>query len=155
MIREFRAGTVGEMHALAARMASHLRPGVVVFLRGDLGTGKTTFVAGILLALGHKGAVKSPTFTLVEPYAFSSFPIYHFDLYRLNDPDELEFLGLRDYVKGDAVCLFEWPERGAGRLPAPDVEILIKRINEVRHLQIESRTPAGDDILGAINTAPG
>ncbi len=114
-----------EMLRFGARLAKLIQPPMLVYLQGPLGAGKTTLVRGVLQGLKHTGAVKSPTYTIVEPYEFSEFTLYHFDLYRLNDPAELEALGFRDYLSGDALCILEWPERGAGWLPQADVNISI------------------------------
>lgn len=123
--------------ALGADLARRLKPGACVYLRGDLGAGKTTLVRGLLQALGHRGAVKSPTYTLVEPYETGGVPIYHFDLYRLGDPEELEMIGIRDYFDGRALCLLEWPERGRGMIPAPDLTVTLAVEGRGRHANLE------------------
>jgi tRNA threonylcarbamoyladenosine biosynthesis protein TsaE len=139
--------TEADMERLAAALAPRLRPGLLLFLHGELGAGKTTFVRGVLRGLGFSGAVKSPTYTLVEPYQLAGLPIYHFDLYRLNEPEELEFLGVRDYLEGKGVCLVEWAERGIGVLPAPDVDIAIEKQEEGRVVRFTSRTETGAMLL--------
>lgn len=122
----------------------------VVFLHGDLGMGKTTLCRGILRAYGHKGSVKSPTYTLVEPYDLGGRRLYHFDLYRLADPEELEYLGIRDYFEEDDLCLIEWPQRGAGWLPRPDLEVDISVDGRGRSIACCGRTTRGQQILTAL-----
>jgi len=118
------------------KLAARLEPGDLVFLHGDLGAGKTTLVRGILRGLGHTGSVKSPTYTLLEPYELPSLVVYHFDFYRIGDSRELEFIGIDELMDGDAVKLVEWPQRGANRLPTPDVEIKMLVENEGRRIDV-------------------
>ena len=109
----------------------------IVFLEGNLGAGKTTLVRGVLRGLGWQGNVKSPTYTIVEPYELDGVNLYHFDLYRLADPEELEYLGLREML-GHGMLFFEWPERGRGFLPEPDCVIHISHSREGRELAIDA-----------------
>lgn len=135
------------MQALGAKLAEASRSQGVIYLQGELGTGKTTLVRGLLRALGHEGAVKSPTFSLVEPYTVNGKDIYHFDLYRLSDPEELEFMGLRDYFSGDSLCLIEWPQQGADRVPPADILIELEHAGPARDLRLSALSPHGEAIL--------
>lgn len=132
--------------ALGAKLTHSMEPGTVVFLHGNLGAGKTTLVRGYLHALGYTGAVKSPTFTLVEEYLLRHLRIFHFDLYRLSDPEELEWMGIRDYFSSDSIVFIEWPERGAGFLPRADFEITLlydgaSRIAEITRCDLSANLP--------------
>lgn len=110
----------------------------VIFLQGDLGAGKTTLVRGFLRAAGFIGAVKSPTFTLVEEYNLAERKFFHFDLYRLNDAEELEWMGIRDYFSPNTLCFIEWAERGQGFLPTPDAVISLTVQGTGRELNLDS-----------------
>jgi len=140
--------------ARGAALAAACEPGLVVYLQGDLGMGKTTFSRGFITALGHKGAVKSPTYTLLEPYELGDFQVFHFDLFRLADPEELEFIGIRDYFGDFSVCLVEWPERGLGFLPPADLVIRIERAGPGRQLYYRAATGLGKRMLARLRADP-
>ncbi|MDH5180651.1 MAG: tRNA (adenosine(37)-N6)-threonylcarbamoyltransferase complex ATPase subunit type 1 TsaE [Gammaproteobacteria bacterium] len=133
--------------ALAANTAT---TGATIFLIGDLGAGKTTLVRGLLQAMGHQGKVKSPTYTLVEPYEVGERQIYHFDLYRLSDPEELEYAGARDYFGGDNLCLVEWPERGKGWLAVPDLQIELSYAGTGRTVRLCAHTARGSVLTSGL-----
>jgi tRNA threonylcarbamoyladenosine biosynthesis protein TsaE len=156
MSRRFHLADTAATERTGAALARTLIGGMVVALHGDLGAGKTTVVRGALRALGWTGPVKSPTYTLVEHYPFSSLYFYHFDFYRFADPSEWETAGLADYFRDDAVCLVEWPERVAGLLPPADVEIALahpKHGAAGRDLALSAHTANGERCVAAITQA--
>jgi len=134
-----------------ADLAAVCPSGCIIYLHGDLGAGKTTLVRGFLQGLGHGGAVKSPTYTLLEPYVIAGAYFCHIDLYRLADAGELEYLGLRDLLQEGATLLVEWPEKGQGELPAPDLIIHIEYHQQGRFLQFSAKTEVGEKILEGIS----
>lgn len=142
------------MEALGARLARAGIKAGVVGLEGRLGTGKTTLVRGWLRALGVEGPIRSPTYTLVEPYEIARGHVYHFDLYRLGDPEEIEYIGARDYFAADSLCLIEWPARGKGLLPEPDLTITIEFADPGRRVSLASHNATGEYLLDRFAASP-
>lgn len=124
---------------------------LVIYLNGELGAGKTTLTRSIVRAFGHQGNVKSPTYTLVEEYQLSPISVYHFDLYRLADPEELEFMGIRDYFKPQTLCLLEWASKGKGMIPNADFVIQIDYVDDGRQLTVLPQNQTATDILVKFN----
>ena len=155
----FLALTLPDAHATeraGIALASALAPGMVVTLSGDLGTGKTTLARGVLRGLGWTGPVKSPTYGLVEHYPLSNLYLYHFDFYRFDNPSEWDDAGVAEGFRPDTVCLVEWPERVAQRLPEPDVAIALRLLAEGasgRHLAAQASTASGERCLSALAAA--
>ena len=135
------------LETLGARIAGLAEPPLTIFLYGELGAGKTTLARGFILANGFSGPVKSPTFTLVEPYLHDDCTIYHFDFYRINDPDELELAGVRDYFNMASYRLIEWPERAGGRYGQADLHIHLAVISAGRRVEISAHSGRGEVIL--------
>ena len=135
---------------LGAALASGVGPGRVVHLHGDLGAGKTTLVRGLLRALGYAGRVKSPTYTLVEPYTLSRLDLYHFDFFRFQDRSEWVGSGFRDYFSPDTACIVEWPERAGDLLAPPDLRIRLEMAGEGRRALIEACSPSGTAWLSSL-----
>ncbi len=141
---------------LAGAIAAALVPGTSIHLSGDLGAGKTRFARALLEALGHQGRVKSPTFTLVEPYNLPNFDLYHFDFYRFSSDDEWREAGFDEYFSGRAVTLVEWPEMGGAGLPAPDLRIRLDPDPDddgARRVRLQARGPRGLACLKAARAA--
>ncbi|MEP1217231.1 MAG: tRNA (adenosine(37)-N6)-threonylcarbamoyltransferase complex ATPase subunit type 1 TsaE [Marinobacter sp.] len=139
-----------QLGRILAGLVNESCQGLVVFLEGDLGMGKTTLSRGIMRGLGHGGAVKSPTYTIVEPYEHLDPPAYHFDLYRLGDPEELEYMGIRDYFQGRNLCVIEWPGRGLGVLPEPDLLVSLGKEGDGRRARVSAPTSRGGSLLARI-----
>jgi tRNA threonylcarbamoyladenosine biosynthesis protein TsaE len=131
-----------------AMQIAHLLPKKFhLFLQGDLGTGKTTFTRGMLRGLGFEGKVKSPTYTLVEPYDLAMQTLYHFDLYRVNDPNELVHIGIEEYFAQEAICIVEWPEKAKALLPAADLTCYINFLENGRQLRLEAHSTRAEALL--------
>jgi tRNA threonylcarbamoyladenosine biosynthesis protein TsaE len=144
--------TEADTLALGTSIAPGLQPGMLIYLNGDLGAGKTTLARGILQALGVTERIKSPTYTLVEPYIVSSLYLYHFDFYRLMHPNEWIDAGFRDYFNGDAVCLVEWPEKAGAELPPADMTIDLTADGDARNAALRANTEAGTNCLTRLQT---
>lgn len=140
--------------AAGAKLSHSAVAGLVIFLHGDLGVGKTTFTRGFLHGLGFVGKVKSPTYTLVEPYEFDHLSVYHFDLYRLIDEEEWEAAGFREYFNANSICLIEWPEKAGHLLPEPDIHVHLMHEGLQRKIQLLANTAHAEQCLATqINTA--
>lgn len=139
--------------SIGAALAKAILPGQSIYLHGDLGAGKTTLVRGLLHGLGHAGKVKSPTYTLVEPYGVSGLQLYHFDLYRFNDPEEWDAAGFRDHFNAETVCLVEWPEKASGLLPDPDIDIQLTPLGDGRQVTLRACSPSGARTLESLSHA--
>lgn len=137
--------------ALGAEIAPCLSGGMVIYLSGELGAGKTTLARGVLRALGYSGRVKSPSFALVEPYKLSKLYFYHFDFYRFTEPKELEEAGFREYFSQETVCFVEWPENAVNLLPTADLAITITTAGTGRRVDIDCGTEAGRFCLGRLS----
>ena len=133
--------------SFGAELSRAINAPCILFLQGDLGAGKTTLVRGFLRERGYTGPVRSPTYTLVEPYPLGAETVYHLDLYRLADGEELEYLGLRDMLQARNILLVEWPERGEGWLPQADLELHIRHTADGRDIRLHANTPRGEELL--------
>ena len=136
--------------SLAHRITAQLQPGMVIHLHGDLGAGKTTFVRGVLNSLGYSGRVKSPTYTLVEPYHIAGLNLLHFDLYRLQNEQEWESAGFRDEYDGEKIFFIEWAEKGGNSIPQADIEIHINILPSYRKVELHANTTTGERCLGQL-----
>ena len=148
------AGTI----ALGAALAAILKPGLAIYLHGDLGAGKTALTRAMLHAAGYAGHVKSPTYTLVEPYGIKlaerMVTLFHFDLYRMIDPDEFLEAGFREHFDSNNICIVEWPEKGDGVLPAADIEIVLHVRGDGREVKLQALSAKGNACLASLKFAP-
>ncbi|QDX80842.1 tRNA (adenosine(37)-N6)-threonylcarbamoyltransferase complex ATPase subunit type 1 TsaE [Denitratisoma sp. DHT3] len=140
--------------ALASVLTSALAAGLLIYLEGDLGAGKTTLVRGLLRALGYPGRVKSPTYTLVEVHEVSGLNLYHFDFYRLNQPEEYLDAGLDEYFAGNGVCLVEWPDKAGPYLPAADLRVMLDLAGEGRRACLAAGSERGRQCLAGLTNSP-
>jgi tRNA threonylcarbamoyladenosine biosynthesis protein TsaE len=140
--------------ALGAALAQAVVPGLIIWLEGDLGAGKTTLVRGLLRALGETGPVKSPTYTLVEVHPVSGLDLYHFDFYRFSQPEEYLDAGLDEYFGGKGVCVVEWPDRAVPYLPAADVAVMLEHAGAGRVVQVSGRSERGRQCLARLKNSP-
>jgi tRNA threonylcarbamoyladenosine biosynthesis protein TsaE len=152
MSREFNLPDARATLRLGEALAAGVAPGTVLHLKGDLGTGKTTLIRGLLRGLGHEGRVKSPSYALLEPYSLSRLNFYHFDFYRFKDRSEWLSSGFRDYFNPDAVCVVEWPERAGPELSPPDLEVRMEMAGEGRRASFTALTPAGASWLSSLRS---
>lgn len=145
-------GEAGQ-EAFGRRLSNAVGDDALIFLEGDLGAGKTTLVRGFLNARGHVGSVKSPTYTLIEPYQLAGKALYHLDLYRLGDPEELEYLGLREMLEEEAILLVEWSQRGVGWLPSPDLVVALEYAagGKARKVALRPMSPTGEKIISRLS----
>lgn len=144
--------TEQELMTFAGELAKVVKPKALIFLSGPLGAGKTTFVRGFMHGLGYIGKIKSPTYTLVEPYTVQDKDVFHFDLYRVKRAGELEFLGIDEYLSKNAICIIEWAEKGFPLLPQPDIACYIEVKGEGRGVRLEALSTIGEGILERISS---
>jgi tRNA threonylcarbamoyladenosine biosynthesis protein TsaE len=160
MTTSLRIESAEQMRALGAQLSSAVASigasVCVIALEGELGVGKTTLVRGFIQALGIEGPVRSPTYTLIEPYELNGRRIFHLDLYRLTQPSEVEQLGLRDLLEDGAVLLIEWPQRGVGHIPAADLAVRIQygSAEGTRSVSLQANSAVGFDVAQACSDAP-
>ena len=143
------------MVAFGQALSALIKNPMVITLKGQLGAGKTTLSRGMLQGLGHCGSVKSPTYTIVEPYKLSAGSVFHFDLYRIADAEELEYMGFGEYLAEAQLCLIEWPERGQGFLPQADIAIEISQSGDGRCVTLAAYSEVGEQLIGQLDLDKG